>query len=66
MIELVQYTFVCANNGVSRTYSKVVSSNKIDEHVVIGGRKDFIHNLKIPEIKHQSAVSTLVANYYRI
>jgi hypothetical protein len=63
---LVQYTFVCANNGVSRTYSKVISSSKVNEHVIVGGRKDFIYNLKIPEIHHQSAISTLVANYYRI
>lgn len=66
LIELVQYTFVCANNGTSRTYSKVVSSNKVSEHVVVGGRKDFAFNLRIPEIEHQSAISTLVANYYRI
>ncbi len=66
IVELVQYTFVCANNGVSRTYSKMISSNKVNEHVAVGARKDFIYNLRIPEIAHQSAISTLVANYYRI
>jgi hypothetical protein len=66
IVELVQYTFVCANNGVSRTYSKTISSNKVSENVAVGARKDFIYNLRIPEIAHQSAVSTLVANYYRI
>ena len=65
-VELVQYTFVCANNGVSRTYTKTVSSNKVNEHVAVGERKDFVYNLRIPEIAHQTAISTLVANYYRI
>jgi len=41
MVELVEYVFVCANNGVSRTYSKVISSNKIIEHVKVQDKKTF-------------------------
>lgn len=48
IVELVQYVFVCANNGVYRTYTKIVSSNKINQVVKISEKKTFSYDLKIP------------------
>lgn len=62
----MQYTFVSANNGVSRTYKSEVYTHKLGSKVQKGEEKKFNHNLTIPNIKNQTAISTLVANYYRI
>ena len=36
LIELVQYTFVCANNGIFRTYTKVIKSDKVNHSIKVG------------------------------
>ena len=66
LVKLVQYTFISANNGVARTYKHTIYSHKIGKRVEKGDEKEFEHNLAIPTVTHQTAISTLVANYYRI
>lgn len=66
-IKLIQYTFVSANNGANRTYQREISSEKLKG--ILKGDKTYepiIHFFKIPEVNHQTAISTLVANYYRL
>ena len=48
LVQLVEYVFVCANNGVYRTYTKVISSNKVNQIVKISEKKSFPYDLKIP------------------
>lgn len=68
VIELVQYTFVSANNGVCRTYRKVISKDSFKRKLDKGEKiNDPIrHEFRIPEVPDQTAISTLVANYYRL
>ena len=68
VIELVQYTFVSANNGVCRTYRKVISKDSFKRKLEKGEKiNDPIrHEFRIPEVGEQTAISTLVANYYRL
>ena len=33
VVNLVQYTFISANNGVSRTYKKMIHSHKLSKAV---------------------------------
>ena len=35
-VKLVQYTFISANNGTSRTYKKVINSHKITKAIGSG------------------------------
>lgn len=65
-MRLVQYTFISANNGVSRTYKHTIYSHKIGKRTQKGDTNDFAHNMPIPVVSHQTAISTLVANYYQI
>ena len=39
-VKLVQYTFISANNGTSRTYKKVINSHKISKAIAKGQKKD--------------------------
>lgn len=39
MVKLVQYTFISANNGVSRTFKKVIHKHKINKAVGKGEKK---------------------------
>lgn len=66
LVKLVQYTFISANNGVSRTYKHTIYKHKVGKRVQPGDEGNFVHDLKIPTVSHQTAISTLVANYYRI
>ena len=67
VIKLIQYTFVSANNGANRTYQKVIKEEKI-QGILKGDfiRVPIVHTFKVPDVKHQTAISTLVANYYRL
>jgi hypothetical protein len=68
-IELVQYTFVSANNGADRTYKKVVDTQYIKQAIPKKTRAENMEiNFLVDEKKDlpQSAISTLVANYYRL
>lgn len=65
----MQYTFVSANNGAFRTYKKVVDSQHIAKKVPKGSKAtDLECNFDINSKKRiaQTAISTLVANYYRL
>lgn len=66
IIKLVQYTFISANNGVSRTYKKTLEEHKASKGIGKGEKRDISHVLNIPSVAHQTAISTLVANYFRI
>lgn len=68
-MELVQYTFISANNGVSRTYRKVIDAQYQNTKVMKGEIVDNINTEFIvrPSKKlQQTAISTLVANYFRL
>ena len=65
-VRLVQYTFVCANNGVYRTYKKLIKKHVMGKGVAKREKRSFSHPMTIPNVPHQTAISTLVANYYRI
>ena len=39
VVKLVQYTFISANNGVSRTYKKVIKEHTLSKAVGKGERK---------------------------
>jgi hypothetical protein len=62
----VQYTFISANNGVSRTFKKVIHKHKLSKAVGKGEKKEMMYQLTVPTVSHQTAISTLVANYFRI
>lgn len=64
--ELVQYTFVSSNGNASRTYRKVVSKKTINEGARKGDNRQLEFPFKIPPVKYQTAINTLVANYYRL
>ena len=66
MVKLVQYTFIAGNNGVSRTFKKVIHTHKVSKAVGKGEKKEMIYQLTVPTVSHQTAISTLVANYFRI
>jgi hypothetical protein len=66
LIQLVQYTFISANNGVSRTYKHTIYKHSVGKRIPKGEKKVASHALTIPTVSHQTAISTLVANYYRI
>jgi hypothetical protein len=66
IVKLVQYTFISANNGVSRTYKKVIHEHKVSRTVGKGQKRDMDYKLTVPTVNHQTAISTLVANYFRI
>ena len=66
MVKLVQYTFISGNNGVSRTFKKVIHTHKVSKAVGKGEKKEMMYQLTVPTVSHQTAISTLVANYFRI
>jgi len=39
LVKLVQYTFISANNGVSRTFKKIIHKHKISKAVGKGEKK---------------------------
>jgi hypothetical protein len=63
---LVQYTFISANNGVSRTYKNNIYKHVVNKRIGKGNKAAASHVFTIPPISHQTAISTLVANYYRL
>ena len=65
-MRLVQYTFISANNGTSRTYKKVIHSHTISKSVGKGEKRELHYQMSIPTVSHQTAIGTLVANYYRL
>lgn len=63
----MQYTYISANNGVARTYKNIINKHNVcGKRIQKGETKEFDYKLAIPTISHQTAISTLVANYYRI
>ena len=66
IVKLVQYTFISANNGVSRTYKKTIQEHKASKGIPKGEKRSISHLLTVPSVVHQTAISTLVANYFRI
>lgn len=69
VMELVQYTFISANNGVSRTYRKVIDRQYCNNRVDKGQNIDDINTefvVKQSNKLQQTAISTLVANYFRL
>lgn len=68
-MELVQYTFISANNGVSRTYRKVIDTQTCNTKVNSGEENNNIDTkftVKSSKKLQQTAISTLVANYFRL
>ena len=66
-VELAQYTFVSANNGINRTYRKLIKREYYRKPVPKGEESSPIREkFQIPTVPLQTAISTLVANYYRI
>ena len=66
IVKLVQYTFVSANSGVSRTFKKTIHEHKKTQNIAKGSKRELAHVMTVPSVDHQTAISTLVANYFRI
>lgn len=66
MIELVQHIFVSSNSGVNRTYTQPILSQAVTRNIPKGQTSKFTHDFKIPNVEHQTAIGTLVANHYRL
>lgn len=68
-VNLTQYTFVSANNGAFRTYRKIIDTQYINRKIPKGSIADDLEiNFEVNSKKNidQTAISTLVANYYRL
>ena len=66
-VRIVQYTFISSNNGTSRTYKHTIHKDILDSKPIEkGAKKRISHSIEVPEVLHQTAISTLVANYYRL
>lgn len=66
LFELVQNVFVSDNSGVHRTYRNAIHEEKCPVNVKKGEVKTVTHQFKINAKQGQTAISTLVANHYRI
>lgn len=65
-IELLENIFVCSNGGSNRTYRESIHSETAKQPVPQGQSVKFGYDFKVPTVKHQSSIGTLVANHYRL
>ena len=48
-VRIVQYTFICSNNGTHRTYKHTIHKDIFDSKPIEKGHKKTIkHNIEIP------------------
>lgn len=65
-IELIEHIFVSSNGGSNRTYRNCIHSETVRQPVGQGKSARFGYDFKIPPVRHQTAIGTLVANHYRL